>query len=223
VNKTPSNIPRVNQQAFTPAVAVAANGNVAVTYYDLRNPDNQSGGLPTDFWIVFGHPDQDLTNPDNWVSEQRMTKASFNMELAPVARGYFVGDYTALNAGGESPNSFSALFGMAVSSSDPSSIFFRDPALDDSPPALSPSLFASGENLQRLDEPGPPSPATPWQAAAKPLEVAHLGGLLASGSSERRARFLDTQRFSTPHSIRSTPEGIWDSKKEGFSTDFHLR
>ena len=37
VNKTPTNIPIGNQQAFTPSVDVAADGTVAVTYYDFRN------------------------------------------------------------------------------------------------------------------------------------------------------------------------------------------
>src|SRR5262249_23978126 len=39
VNQTPTNIPAGNQQAFTPNVAVAANGTVAVGYYDFRNND----------------------------------------------------------------------------------------------------------------------------------------------------------------------------------------
>jgi hypothetical protein len=37
VNQTPQNIPVGDQQAFIPSVAVAADGTVAVSYYDLRN------------------------------------------------------------------------------------------------------------------------------------------------------------------------------------------
>src|SRR5262249_44064725 len=36
INQTPINIPSGNQQAFLPSIAVAANGTVAVTYYDFR-------------------------------------------------------------------------------------------------------------------------------------------------------------------------------------------
>src|SRR5438105_4888901 len=43
VNQTPTSIPAGNQQAFTPAVAVAANGTVAVTYYDFRNNTAAAG------------------------------------------------------------------------------------------------------------------------------------------------------------------------------------
>jgi hypothetical protein len=171
VNKTPTNISRAKQQAFTPSVAVAANGNVAITYFDLRNPDNQSSGLPTDYWIVFGRSNQDLTKANNWGGEQRLTNSSFNMELAPVARGYFVGDYMALSAGGENQNSFSAFFSQTVSSSDPASIFFRDPSPDDSDQTVSQrvdqqiagavsgsgalaALIVHGVKLQSTDAPG---------------------------------------------------------------------
>jgi hypothetical protein len=126
VNQTPTNIPAGDQQAFTPSVAVAGNGTVAVTYYDFRN--NTSGpGLLTDYWIV--HADNNFTNPASWNQENRLTNASFDLELAPkTSRGFFLGDYQGLVAAG---NSFDALFSLAVSSSDPASIFFRDP-----PPAV---------------------------------------------------------------------------------------
>jgi hypothetical protein len=129
VNQTPTNIPSGNQQAFTPAIAVAANGTVAVTYYDFRNPDNQSGGAPTDGWMSFGGKGLDLTKPASWGNEQRLTNSSFNIELAPVdsQAGYFLGDYEALTVGGQNGNSFSALFAATVSTSDPTSLFFRDP------------------------------------------------------------------------------------------------
>jgi hypothetical protein len=38
-------------QAFTPSVAVAADGTVGVTYYDFRN-NTDTPGLPTDYWFV---------------------------------------------------------------------------------------------------------------------------------------------------------------------------
>lgn len=120
INQTPTNIPAGNQQAFTPSVAVAANGTVAVTYYDFRN-NTADPGLPTDYWIV--HADSAFTNPASWSAENRLTDTSFDMEKAPVARGFFLGDYAGLAAAG---NNFYALFAQ-TQDSDPASIFFRDP------------------------------------------------------------------------------------------------
>ena len=48
VNQTPTNIPIGNQQAFTPSVDVAADGTVAVTYYDFRN-NTGAAPLLTDY------------------------------------------------------------------------------------------------------------------------------------------------------------------------------
>jgi hypothetical protein len=120
-NQTPTNISAGDQQAFTPAVAVAANGMVAVTYYDFRN--NTGGpGLPTDYWIAFANPAQQTVSFGN---EQRITNTSFNMELAPNAGGYFTGDYEALTNGGLSFNTFGAFFCQSVSTSNPTDAFFR--------------------------------------------------------------------------------------------------
>ncbi len=96
INKTPTTIPPGNRQAFTPSVQVAADGTIGVTYYDFRN--NTGGpGLPTDYWIVHCH--FACTNPDNWTESH--VAGSFNMEAAPVARGFFVGDYEGLAAVGD--------------------------------------------------------------------------------------------------------------------------
>lgn len=117
VNQTPVGA------AFLPSVAVAANGTVAVTYYDFRN-NNSDPGLPTDCWLV--HASSNFTNQASWMSdEKRLTNTSFDMEQAPpTSRGYFLGDYMGLSATG---NSFYALFAQAGNASDPSSIWFRDP------------------------------------------------------------------------------------------------
>src|SRR5262249_39719561 len=55
VNQTPTNIPPVDRNAFLPSVAVASDGSIGVTYYDLRFND-PSPGLPTDYWMVRCHP-----------------------------------------------------------------------------------------------------------------------------------------------------------------------
>lgn len=140
-NQTPTNIPAGNQQAFTPSVAVAANGTVAVGYYDFRN--NTGGpGLPTDYWLV--HAGSDFTNPASWQgNEQQLTTSSFNMENAPSAGGLFLGDYQGLSAGGTGGNNFFALFGQAGTTSGTSSIWFRDPA-----PAAMPAATGTASSAE---------------------------------------------------------------------------
>jgi hypothetical protein len=79
-----------DQQAFNPQVAVADDGTVAVTYYDLRKAA-AGPGLPTDFWAVVANPKSPtnlaggLTNAGNWKREARLTDSSFDMEKAPDA------------------------------------------------------------------------------------------------------------------------------------------
>jgi hypothetical protein len=96
-------------QAFTPSVAVAADGTVGVTYYDFRN-NTAAPGLPTDYWFVHCHAaTQDCSDPNNWSSDTHVA-GPFDMETAPDAAGYFVGDYEGLARAG---NSFVAFFAIA--------------------------------------------------------------------------------------------------------------
>jgi hypothetical protein len=146
VNQTPTNIPAADQQAFTPTVAVNSAGEVAVTYYDFRNNATATpgSGLPTDYFIVV-NPNP-VSNPSNW-SEAQLTNTSFNMEnAAPTSRGYFLGDYQGLAAAGQN---FYALFAQAGSdSSDPSNVWFRDPASAAMSTATGPVLTGlSGDSL----------------------------------------------------------------------------
>jgi len=92
VNKTTN-----DAAAFTPSVAVAANGTVAVTYYDFRNNTPAAGAL-TDYWIVHCH--SDCARAASWGSEARISPSSFDIETAPVARGFFLGDYQGLTSVG---------------------------------------------------------------------------------------------------------------------------
>ena len=81
--------------AFTPTVAVNANGTVGFTYYDMRNlPPGDTATLPTDVWIKTSPRGGDDFGPDTHVS------GSFDMLAAPVAGGFFVGDYEALGVNG---------------------------------------------------------------------------------------------------------------------------
>jgi hypothetical protein len=122
VNKTPTNIPIGNQQAFTPSVHVADNGAIAVTYYDFRNNDATTP-LWTDYFIVHCHPTgaNGCTNPASWNGERRLTNASFDMRQAPDARGFFTGDYEGLASAG---NDFTTYFSQPHGA-DPLSAFFR--------------------------------------------------------------------------------------------------
>ena len=105
INKTPTNIPRGNRQAFTPSVHVAADGTIGVSYYDFRNNTPDSATLPTDYWLVHSH-DGGATWSETHVG------GPFNMKTAPNARGFFVGDYEGLSAVG---NSFLPFFVQANS------------------------------------------------------------------------------------------------------------
>jgi hypothetical protein len=127
VNNTPTNIPTGNQQAFTPAVDVAEDGTVSVTYYDFRNNTPNPNTLPTDYWVVHCHASQrgDCSRGSQYGAEVRLTNAPFNMERAPDAGGYFLGDYEGLandvaGKGTDFTPFFSRPQGM-----DPATIFFR--------------------------------------------------------------------------------------------------
>jgi hypothetical protein len=118
VNKTPTNIAIGNQQAFTPSVDVAADGTVAVTYYDFRF-NTAATDLKTDYWVVHCHAA--CQDSASWGDEIRLTNASFDMRQAPFAGGFFTGDYEGLASAGAD---FGAFFGQ-THGSDPGSIFFR--------------------------------------------------------------------------------------------------
>ncbi len=105
INKTPTTIPLGNQQAFTPSIHVAENGTVGVTYYDFRS-NTPAPGLPTDYWIVHCH--SACFNPDNWAESH--VAGPFDMEIAPFARGFFVGDYEGMTTVG---NAFVPFFVLA--------------------------------------------------------------------------------------------------------------
>ncbi len=79
--------------SFNGTVEVAADGTVAVMFYDFRN-NTPAPGLPTDVWLSHSH-DHGAT----W-SEQHVT-GPFDMEAAPVSRGWFLGDYQGMAAAGK--------------------------------------------------------------------------------------------------------------------------
>jgi hypothetical protein len=120
---------------------VAADGTVAVAYYDFRNNTPAPGAL-TDYWLAYCHPSATApaTNPANW-REVRLTDTSFNLEQAPsrtvlgVPGSYTLGDSEGLAAAG---NDFVAVWGMP-DATKPENIYFRRAI---SPSSLAPALAA---------------------------------------------------------------------------------
>jgi hypothetical protein len=123
VNQTPINIPPVDRNAFIPSIAVASDGSIGVSYYDLRF-NGPSPGLLTDYWMVQYHPSvgKPATDPTAWGHEVRLTDTSFNLETALIPGGvYFLGDYEGLTTVG---NDFLAAWAMPHDS-DIDSVYFR--------------------------------------------------------------------------------------------------
>ena len=75
--------------SFNQAVEVTSDGTVVVSYYDFRRNDTATAGLPTDVWLTHSS-DGGAT----W-SEQH-AYGPFDMEHAPLAGGWFLGDYQGL-------------------------------------------------------------------------------------------------------------------------------
>jgi hypothetical protein len=102
--------------AFTPALAVASNGSVGITYYDFRSDDaSDSGRLMVAQWLA--------TSTDGGATfADAMIGGPFDLRSAPLEHGaYFLGDYQALVSSGPV---FLPFF-VAVPGSGPSSVFFR--------------------------------------------------------------------------------------------------
>jgi hypothetical protein len=87
VNGAPSAV------AFTPTVAVRADGLIGITYYDLRN-DTFPGSVLTDCWL--------LTSGDGVTFTESHLSGPFDLQRAPQgqfganSQGYFLGDYQGL-------------------------------------------------------------------------------------------------------------------------------
>ncbi len=81
-----------NVQGLIPSVNARADGTIGVSYFDMRSNTADPATLPVDYWLA--------TSRDgvNW-SERRIT-AAFDLAAAPIARGYFLGDYMGLVSAG---------------------------------------------------------------------------------------------------------------------------
>jgi hypothetical protein len=106
-------------------VAVAADGTIGVSYYDLRFNDANPGAL-TDRWFVQCPSGRSSTDPASWTNETRLTDTSFDIEQAVRwnvggAWAYWTGDYQGLAAVG---NGFAAVWAQPFGGS-PDHILFR--------------------------------------------------------------------------------------------------
>lgn len=90
---------RLDVAAFTPTVHVRSDGTIGVTHYDFRADTLDRATLPTVYRLV--------TSKDgvNW--RESGIEDTFELRQAPVARGFFLGDYQGLSSNGAA---FSALY-----------------------------------------------------------------------------------------------------------------
>jgi hypothetical protein len=123
VNQTPDLPNNLNEQAFLPMVHVLDDGTVGVSYYDFRSNTADSGATtPTEAFIAHCHPgSEDCSVAGSWGDEITITDAAFDSRRAPVARGFFLGDYVGL---GQSGTAFHPFF-TVTTASDPANIVTR--------------------------------------------------------------------------------------------------
>jgi hypothetical protein len=97
---------------FTPTIAVNASGNIAVTYYDSGSlsPTNTTT-WPIDYQVIYS------SNGGASFSAPAQVAGPFDLMSAPVARGFFLGDYEGLQSTG---TGFIALFVMTNCNLNPS-------------------------------------------------------------------------------------------------------
>jgi len=100
---------------FTPTIAVNASGKLAVTYYDSGSLSaTNTTTWPIDYKAIYSS-DGGAT----FSSTPQEVAGPFDLMSAPVARGFFLGDYEGLQSTG---SGFIALFVMTncnLSASDP--------------------------------------------------------------------------------------------------------
>jgi hypothetical protein len=226
-NQTPTNIPRLEQQAFIPTVQVAADGTVGVTYYDFRfNQEGSQNPLLTDYWFVSGTPDG--LGGITWGEELRLTDQSFNFEDAPFSvYGKFLGDYQGrASAGLDMLN----LFGYPPSGPNGDAIYFRRVInLGNGPDGASGHLGSTAQGLDailRIDPAGASFPVSlaPDSPTTQPLpvDVPALAGLYLDNPVPLTTQFaLDVQALKhvapLPSSDGAVPvsEGIDPSALNG--------
>jgi hypothetical protein len=100
-------------QSFNHAVEVANDGELAVLYYDDAANNDATPGIPTDVYLRHSGD-----GGRTWRDPQKL--ASFDFANAPIARGYFVGDYQGLAAIGA--KDLLAFFGVTDANPESSNV-----------------------------------------------------------------------------------------------------
>jgi len=97
-------------QAFNPQIRVLSDGSVGVLYNDFRNDTTpKSSPLTTSTWLAPSHD-----GGQTWTETK--IGGDYDMTRAPIARGYFLGDYDALGAAG---TTFTPIFPQTTGTTGP--------------------------------------------------------------------------------------------------------
>lgn len=84
-------------QAFVPAVAVNATGDMAVTYYSFNAGKRHGLALPTTYWVRLSKD-----GGETWTPAEQVTAGAFDLRTAPFNSGFFLGEYQGLAGFGQS-------------------------------------------------------------------------------------------------------------------------
>jgi hypothetical protein len=106
VNHTPG-----NALAFVPTVAILDDGTIGVSYYDLRNNTPNQLGILATHWLTYCRAG--CSDSSSW--REVDVSGDFDLQRAPYARGFFVGDYMGITGG----SAFDLLYVTTTPSSDP--------------------------------------------------------------------------------------------------------
>jgi hypothetical protein len=177
-------------QAFTPSVHVRRDGTVGVSYYDLRSNTDDPNTLLTDSWLTRSR------NGTTW-RESRVAPA-FDLARAPIAGGYFLGDYQGLvsigpvfvpffaKSGGEDDNRNDIYSHLELSSAIPGAAL-RSPAIDKQVAAEEAALPAFKARRTVVAQVPPSLRAKTWQAFERSMRarVPHWDALRAARATPR--------------------------------------
>ncbi|HEV8691952.1 MAG TPA: sialidase family protein [Ideonella sp.] len=177
-------------QAFTPSVHVRRDGTVGVSYYDLRSNTDDPNTLLTDSWLTRSR------NGMTW-RESRVAPA-FDLARAPIAGGYFLGDYQGLvsigpvfvpffaKSGGDDDNRNDIYSHLELSSVIPAAAL-RSPAIDKQVAAEEAALPAFRAKRTVVAQVPPSLRAKTWQAFERSMRarVPHWDALRAARATPR--------------------------------------
>jgi len=107
INRTPG-----DAHAFIPTLAVLDDSTAGIHYTDLRNNTPDQLGILADHWLALCRAG--CSDPAAW--QEAHVAGPFDMQRAPYARGFFIGDYMGLAAQGDA---FALLYVTTTPPDDP--------------------------------------------------------------------------------------------------------